>query len=961
MNYKLKLPILAGIILISLMGRGVAFAQLTLTPNNSTIMEGGEVEVSVDLASSDLSSLVFTIGFDPDIINIPTDSRVIWNTNRVIATSEQRSIVTNEEGQLTFSAVRTNNAVAVEEGNDQVLRFTVIGISTGTSQLTFSGATQIELGSIEEETLSSTSGSVNVSGEATVEFQSLESIAMEESATHDVVLRITIPGGGSLPGAVSVDVTDRLTDGSATEDVDYTALDGDITTVTFPIGSESLSTQTVGLSILSDNLVEGPETIQLSLGQIDGEANPGSQITHTITIDDDEMASVQFKTPSSSVDEQDDSETPTNHQVEVELSISPEDGILADSATFEVLDTGDGTATAGEDYDDFDKTMLTFPANAANGSGPTDPFSLSIINDIECKGDRSVKLELQNVGGLDLLGDQKAHTINIREDEPLANDSNFTATLGEEIEITINALRGEVGSKFYVSTVSQPVNNYDQQLSESFVTDKMGTIGSLQDPLLDDVGTISVGMTWKPADNFRGIDQFFFIIENSDGIRSCEGRVTIAVGLPPWYPFFTWKRISDLDWYNIKISESDDFMDPVFETNVNRLEMPIEQYLLDGFNGFIPSQYQWQVRSWEPVNDTFGDPVDADPDVDDIQNFKFDVLYDLVVPNPVPETMMIEEIENGVYELTFTVENASGYEIEIDALSNNNLDQIIRKAFSLDANNTVSFNQETILEIHLSTPDSYRISVRGFNPCSDEGNECVDDNNAIIDDGFSEFVEFPGSPIIISEPVLEKTPGQPTGLFPKTGSIITVVDESGEVATNLQWNSVASATSYTIYLGAVGGIPILNFENVGNVTCQPVSLPPGSYSWMVIGLNDSASVPFGQWSDSQRFEVVAKIDVPVITGAVKDDTEGNDGTSVKITWAPGTDPVKVDVWHYNSTFTSGRWNIESDLDVAIDEEDPNNNGRFDFPDPFPDDGVDYLFIRGKNGEKEGKFKLFVIP
>ena len=1025
MNFRIKILNSIFFVLITLeapISWGQEEVMLTLTPVNPqvAINESEGIDVSVSLNDApELRSLAFTIGFDPDIIDIPIeDEEINWNDSRVPQANNNRT-VTKDNSQIRFSVSRSSGLVdeAVQGGDGVIVTFKVLPIGEGNSELSFSNISLVNFSgdSIDDIDFSSPAATITVVGQPVVAFQQGESSISEGSSnTVNVVV-----SGGTLSGDVTVDVVVEDIGTGSSDDFTIDEFMNNRRTLTFRNDGQS---QAIQIDINDDMLVEGDETFSLRLENVSDGATRGSPATHTITIQDNDKAAVQFQEVSSEVNEGSEE----THVVNVELKIDSDGGEISESVMVEVGNLG-GTAQIGENEDytianlnsETSSVTLEFDEGAVNGD--VKPINFSIKDDEISEGDLTVELNLENITGPAEIVEPSSHTITIIDNEPRVRSKVFNLNPGQTaviFDLCATNTKEEVEYIILVSTESKAPEDYDETtdvIGDGVMNVEGGTLSLSTSPPPEEESCktennllISTLQWMSPLDaEFRGIDRFFYIVKEKDqgelvGARSNEGRIVIVTNPIPWYPVFVWDKQKGFDWYNIKVFKREDVVTdeenpilPQFETTINGLEMTLEQYLLEGFEGFTPinmpnddtdvdteseegegdedeneendegvkdddeDNYRLEVRGWNSIMDTFGNSLDFNPELEGIQNFNFSVQYGPPL-DPVPETMMIEEIENGVYELTFTVENASGYDIEIDASSNNNLDQIIRKTFSLDANNTVSFNQETSLEIHLSTPDSYRISVRGFNPCSDEVNECVDDSNA-NNDGFSEFVEFPGSPIIISEPVQAKTPGQPTGLFPKTGGIITVADESGEVATNLQWDPVAGATSYAIYLGAVGGTPILNFENVGNVTRQPVSLTPGSYSWMVIGLNESASVPFGQWSDSQRFEVVAKIDVPVITGVEKDDGEGNDVTSVQITWAPGTVPGNVDVWHYNSTFTSGRWNIKSDLIVTPDEKDPNTNGRFDFPDPFPDDGVDYLFIRGKTDEKEGKFKLFVIP
>ena len=120
----------------------------------------------------------------------------------------------------------------------------------------------------------------------TLAFDTVESVTQGESdLAHLISLRLTIPGGGVLGQDVSIDIVDDGT-GSAQSGVDYSLFTP--VTVTFAAGSIDGATQSVTLSILEDEQVEGDETVVLRLTNAHGPAVIGGNATHTVTIADDD-------------------------------------------------------------------------------------------------------------------------------------------------------------------------------------------------------------------------------------------------------------------------------------------------------------------------------------------------------------------------------------------------------------------------------------------------------------------------------------------------------------------------------------------------------------------------------------------------------------------------------------------------------------------------------------------------
>jgi hypothetical protein len=106
---------------------------------------------------------------------------------------------------------------------------------------------------------------------------------------------LTIPGGGTLSAAVTVEAVDAG-GGSATSATDYNAFGTQ--TVTFPIGAADGATQSVTLNVLADTDVEGNETVNLQLQNVSAPATIGAQNTHVATITDDDIPTWKAMRPS---------------------------------------------------------------------------------------------------------------------------------------------------------------------------------------------------------------------------------------------------------------------------------------------------------------------------------------------------------------------------------------------------------------------------------------------------------------------------------------------------------------------------------------------------------------------------------------------------------------------------------------------------------------------------------------
>ncbi len=105
--------------------------------------------------------------------------------------------------------------------------------------------------------------------------------ANEGPLTHNVSVKLNLPGGGRISNPVTVDVIDDMT-GVATSGVDYVALPIP-TTLTFPSGAFDGVSESLDIFILPDTVDDNNETINLSLNNLSGGAIFGSQTTHQVT------------------------------------------------------------------------------------------------------------------------------------------------------------------------------------------------------------------------------------------------------------------------------------------------------------------------------------------------------------------------------------------------------------------------------------------------------------------------------------------------------------------------------------------------------------------------------------------------------------------------------------------------------------------------------------------------------
>ncbi|MBT9165955.1 MAG: hypothetical protein DDT25_00618 [Chloroflexi bacterium] len=202
----------------------------------------------------------------------------------------------------------------------------------------------------------------------------------------------TITVNLSSASTQEVRVNYATSDGTATAPGDYTVASG---TLTFDPG---VTSQSFTVTILNDDLVEGDETLNLTL------SNPTNAVLGTpavavLTIIDDEMPEVMFDSATYMV-----AEDGIEAIITVVLSQATLNTVTVDYAT------SDGTATAPDDYTAASGT-LTFAPGVTSQS-----FTVPITNDETAEGNETIILTLSEPSNA-VLGTPDRAVLTIRDDE----------------------------------------------------------------------------------------------------------------------------------------------------------------------------------------------------------------------------------------------------------------------------------------------------------------------------------------------------------------------------------------------------------------------------------------------------------------------------------------------------------------------------------------------------------------
>lgn len=265
---------------------------------------------------------------------------------------------------------------------------------------------------------------------------------------------ISIIRSGGSKGAVTVAF--EATQGSATAGEDYSAA-----TETLSFAEDETSKQ-LTIAIRNDELVEGPESVNLALGNPTGGALLGTPASATLTISDDEAASSGAQTTTSA------------GAIASASSVSSAvGGVLTFSATaYEMSENGgsvsvtalrkgtvtkavsvnyattDGTARSGVDYTAA-SGVLNF---AENETAKT--FTVPLIDRAGIQGNRNVTLKLLTPAAGAVIGNPTSVTLTIADDDIATfgagnfkfSSSSYEAGEGDgEVTITVSRVSGTVG------------------------------------------------------------------------------------------------------------------------------------------------------------------------------------------------------------------------------------------------------------------------------------------------------------------------------------------------------------------------------------------------------------------------------------------------------------------------------------------------------------------------------------
>ncbi len=232
------------------------------------------------------------------------------------------------------------------------------------------------------------------------------SIATTTQATEDATDGLlTITTTKQFASSVTVDIT---VSGTATAGTDYATIG---TSVVFPANQ---NTVTIPIDVTADDLVEGDETVVVTMTGTDNAAVTISATEEaTVTITDDDLATLSIVATTQAA------EDATDGLFTITTSKQFDSSVIVDI-------TIEGTATSGTDYTTI-ATQFTFPSNQSSFTIP-----VNVLTDAIIEGDETIIITITGTNNSDVSGGtSNAATITITDND-IATLSILATTQAQE-------------------------------------------------------------------------------------------------------------------------------------------------------------------------------------------------------------------------------------------------------------------------------------------------------------------------------------------------------------------------------------------------------------------------------------------------------------------------------------------------------------------------------------------------
>lgn len=226
--------------------------------------------------------------------------------------------------------------------------------------------------------------------------------SVNEDGTPILAVAVTRNGDTSTAASATVNLTNGTATGGSQPFVSGTDFDNAAQVVNFAPGETS---KILTIPINDDSLVEGNETVNLTLTNPTGNATIGTQSAATLTIvDNDTAGTIQFSNPQYVVKEDG---TPV-----LEVTLTRTGGSAGAVST--TVNLANGTAIAPGDYN-----SNPIVVSWANGDTAPKTVTIPIVDDKLVEQDETVNLSLSNPTGGATLGTQNTATLTILDNDSL--------------------------------------------------------------------------------------------------------------------------------------------------------------------------------------------------------------------------------------------------------------------------------------------------------------------------------------------------------------------------------------------------------------------------------------------------------------------------------------------------------------------------------------------------------------
>ena len=365
-----------------------------------------EYQGTEDPVSLQFSAPTFSVNEDGTQVAAVTVTRVGSSAGTASATLNLTNGTATAPGDYNNTAIPVNFAngeTAAKTIDIPIVDDTAIeGNETINLSLTNpTGTSHVTLGTQSTATLNIVDNDIA----GTLQF-SAPTFSLNEDGTTSAAVTVTRTGGSA--GAVSATV--NLANGTATAPGDYT---GTAIPVNFAAGDTA--PKTVPITIANDTLVEGTETVSLTLASPTGGATIGTQNAATLSIADDD-STLQFSAPTFSLNED-------GTAVAAVTVTRTGSSTGAASAT---VNLANGTATAPGDYNN-----AAIPVNFAAGDSAPKTVTIPIATDTLVEPTETINLTLANPTGA-TIGTQGTATVSIADDDSTLQFSAPTFSLNED-------------------------------------------------------------------------------------------------------------------------------------------------------------------------------------------------------------------------------------------------------------------------------------------------------------------------------------------------------------------------------------------------------------------------------------------------------------------------------------------------------------------------------------------------